>query len=129
MYRERYLELSRQRWARLIIVFRNHGAAAGTSLAHPHSQIITTSVVPINLRRKHDIAIRYFDAVGRCLYCDIVAQERSVGKRVILETEDFVAFHPFASGVPFETWTAPGTRASVTMSAPPRRRTGGPSRR
>jgi len=107
VYRERYLELSRQRWARLIIVFRNHGVAAGTSLAHPHSQIIATSVVPINLRRKHDQAIRYFDAVGRCLYCDVVAQERSVGKRILLETEDFVAFHPFASRAPFETWIAP----------------------
>jgi UDPglucose--hexose-1-phosphate uridylyltransferase len=107
VYRERYLELSRQRWARLIIVFRNHGVRAGTSLAHPHSQIITTSVVPNALRRRHDVAIRYFDGVGRCLGGDIVAQERSVGKRVLLETEDFVAFHPFASRVPFETWVAP----------------------
>lgn len=119
VYRERYLELSRQRWARVIIVFRNHGVAAGTSLAHPHSQIIATSVVPINLRRKHDVAIRYFDAVGRCLYCDIVAQERTVGKRIILETEDFVAFHPFASRVPFETWIAPlrmqASFAQITM--------------
>jgi UDPglucose--hexose-1-phosphate uridylyltransferase len=106
-YRERYLELSRQRWARLIIIFRNQGAAAGTSLAHPHSQIIASPVVPINVRRKHDIAIRYFDAVGRCLYCDVVAQEVNAGDRIILETEDFVAFHPFASRSPFETWIAP----------------------
>jgi len=119
VYRERYLELSRQRWARLIIVFRNNGVGAGTSLAHPHSQIITTSVVPINLRRKHDIAIRYFDAVGTCLGCDIVAQERAVGKRIVLETEDFVAFHPFASRVPFETVIAPlrmqASFAQITM--------------
>ena len=107
VYRERYLELSRQRWARLIIVFRNHGVGAGTSLAHPHSQIIATSVVPINLRRKHEQAIRYFDAVGRCLYRDVVEQELSVGQRVVVQTEDFVAFHPFASRSPFETWIAP----------------------
>lgn len=106
-YRERYLELSRMRWARLIIVFRNHGPGAGTSLAHPHSQLIATPVVPINLRRKHELAIRYFDSIGRCLYCDVLAQELDVGQRVVLQTEDFVAFHPFASRSPFETWIAP----------------------
>lgn len=106
-YRERYLELSKQRWARLIIVFRNQGVTAGTSLSHPHSQIIATPVVPINLRRKHELAVRYYDSAGRCLYCDIVAQELNVGRRIILQTEDFVAFHPFASRFPFETWIAP----------------------
>ncbi|WP_446697790.1 DUF4931 domain-containing protein [Acetomicrobium sp. S15 = DSM 107314] len=29
----------------MIILFRNHGPTAGTSLIHPHSQIIVTSFI------------------------------------------------------------------------------------
>jgi UDPglucose--hexose-1-phosphate uridylyltransferase len=31
----------------------------------------------------------------------------NMGTRVILQTDLFVAFHPFASQAPFETWIAP----------------------
>jgi UDPglucose--hexose-1-phosphate uridylyltransferase len=106
-YRERYLALRQDKRVKLILIFKNHGEAAGTSLEHPHSQLVAAPVVPASLRRKHDEAIRYYDATGRCLYCDVVEAERGAGERVILETGDFLVFHPFASGSPFETWIAP----------------------
>lgn len=92
---------------KLILIFKNHGEAAGTSLAHPHSQIVATPVVPAYVRRKCEEAIRYFDATGRCLYMDILKAEGQSGQRVILETDCFLVFHPFASHVPFETWIVP----------------------
>jgi UDPglucose--hexose-1-phosphate uridylyltransferase len=50
-YRERYLALREDPRIKLIIVFKNHGEAAGTSLDHTHSQLVGTSVVPSNIRR------------------------------------------------------------------------------
>ncbi len=106
-YRDRYLALRRDRRVKLILIFKNHGEAAGTSLKHPHSQIVATPVVPAHVRRKCEEAVRYYDATGRCLYMDILKAEAQSGQRVILETGHFLVYHPFASQVPFETWIVP----------------------
>ena len=106
-YRERYLTLKQDKRVKLIVIFKNHGEAAGTSLEHPHSQLVATPVVPASIRHRYDVAIQYYDATGRYLYCDIVEAERKADERVVLETEDFLVFHPFASQSPFETWIAP----------------------
>lgn len=57
--------------------------------------------------RKYEVAIQHYDDTGRCLYCDVVAEEKAIAKRVVLETSHLLVFHPFASQVPFETWIAP----------------------
>lgn len=38
------------------VIFKNHSEGAGTSLAHPHWQLIATPVVPRTLRLKHAVA-------------------------------------------------------------------------
>lgn len=106
-YRERYIALRSDHRLKLILIFKNHGEAAGTSLCHPHSQIVATPVVPAQVRRKCEEAIRYHDATGRCLYTDILQAEVASGRRVIRDSEYFIVFHPFASQVPFETWILP----------------------
>jgi UDPglucose--hexose-1-phosphate uridylyltransferase len=53
------------------------------------------------------VARTYYAGCGRCLYCDILEKERSAGRRVVMQTERFLAFHPFASRWPFETWIMP----------------------
>ena len=106
-YHERYRILSQQPFAKLVIIFKNHGAAAGTSLEHSHSQLVVTPVVPKHIRMRHEIAIRYYDNHGRCLYSDLMEHELESGMRIISETGDFVAFNPFASQRPFETWIMP----------------------
>lgn len=99
--------------AKLIVVFRNHGTAAGTSLTHPHSQVVATPVVPATVRHAFDVARRHSDDTGRCLYVDIVRRESAHGTRVVHQTERFVALVPFAAAVPYETWVMPRThRAS-----------------
>jgi UDPglucose--hexose-1-phosphate uridylyltransferase len=107
IYQRRYLALREEVWAKLILIFRNHGESAGTSLAHPHSQLIATPVVPKDIRRKYEVAATYYDDTNRCLYCDLVKDEIDLQERIILETQCFVVFHPFASKSPFETWIAP----------------------
>ncbi len=106
-YRERYLALREDTRTKLIIIFKNHGEGAGTSLEHPHSQFVGTAVVPSNIRRKLEEAARYYDDHGRCVYCDLVEEELSFGKRIVMETEKFVVLQPFASRSPFETWIIP----------------------
>ncbi len=107
VYQRRYLALREEPWAKLILIFRNHGESAGTSLEHPHSQLIATPVVPKDIRRKYEVATAHYDDTNRCLYCDVVQNETALGERIVFETNRFVVFHPFASKWPFETWIAP----------------------
>ena len=106
-YHRRYADLMRQHGNMLTLIFRNHGWQAGTSLAHPHSQIIVTGMVPNHIRWREDQAQHYFDDTGRCVYCDILEFEAQDRARVVAENEYFVAFVPFAAEVPFEIWIMP----------------------
>lgn len=106
-YQARYRSLREDQRLKYIIIFKNHGEAAGTSLAHPHSQLVATPIPPMLLRRKYEVAVAHYDDTGRCLYCDIAEEERKAKSRVVLETDRFLVFHPFASRVPFETWITP----------------------
>ena len=45
-YHRRYNDLARMNDRVLVLVFRNHGPRAGTSLVHPHSQIVATELHP-----------------------------------------------------------------------------------
>ena len=101
-YKLRYLSAARQSRICFINIFRNHGLRAGTSLEHPHSQLIATPIVPPHVRNPIEQAVRYFDSHGQCIYCDMLAEEMRVGQRIILETEYFVAYAPYASRTPFE---------------------------
>jgi UDPglucose--hexose-1-phosphate uridylyltransferase len=103
----RYQDLMRDTRFQTVVIFKNHGIEAGTSLAHPHWQLIATAVVPRLLRLKHFEAGQYFDRTGQCLYCELAQEELAVGKRIVALNEDFVAFMPFASHMPFETWILP----------------------
>ncbi len=106
-YHERYNKLSQQTFAKLVVIFKNHGPAAGTSLEHSHSQLVVTPVVPKHVRLRHEVAMRYYDKNGRCLYSDLIRHELRSGKRIVMDTGNFIAFHPFASRRPFETWILP----------------------
>jgi UDPglucose--hexose-1-phosphate uridylyltransferase len=106
-YHERYNRLSRQPPVKLVIIFKNHGPAAGTSLEHSHSQLVAAPVVPRHIRMRHEVALRYYDTCGRCLYTDLTERELESGKRIVLDDGNFTVFHPFASQRPFETWIVP----------------------
>ena len=106
-YRERYRALRADPRARYVIIFKNHGERAGTSLRHPHSQIVATPVAPLALRQKYEVAIRHWDDTGRCLYCDLVDAELEAKTRVVFESPAFVVFHPWASRAAYETWIMP----------------------
>jgi len=106
-YRDRVVDLRRDPRFQYVLVFKNHGVAAGASLAHPHSQLIALPILPRRVREEIDGARSYFNYKDRCVFCDIIHQELQQRKRVIDENEAFVSIAPFASSFPFETWILP----------------------
>ncbi len=106
-YRARFLEAYRDERVEHVIVFRNHGEDAGTSLEHPHSQLIATPVVPVQFRDRVNAAMHYFDDTGECLVCDILRSEMADGMRIVIDTEHFLTFIPYAALTPFHTWIIP----------------------
>lgn len=103
----RFNDLLRDARFQTIILFKNHGETAGTSLHHPHWQLIATPVVPRLLRLKHAVATDYFDQTGNCLYCVLLADELAFGERIVAQNDHFAAVMPYAAHAPFETWILP----------------------
>ena len=106
-FRDRVNDLKKDRRFRYIILFKNHGEAAGASLEHPHSQLIALPVIPKRVREEVDGARLFYDLKERCIYCDIIRQESTAGVRLVMETDRFTVLEPYAPRFPFETWILP----------------------
>ena len=106
-YHRRYIDVMKEHKNMIPIIFRNHGEHAGTSLLHPHSQLIVTGFVPHHVRWREIEAQRYYDEWGRCVFCDVLKFEMKDQKRMIKENEHMAAFIPYAAEVPFEVWIMP----------------------
>lgn len=119
----RFNDLLRDGRFQAIVIFKNHGERAGTSLRHPHFQIIATPVVPQLLRVKHRIATDYFDQNGKGLYGMLVEEELAAGHRIVAENADYAAIAPYASHVAFEIWICPKLQNASFGSVDPARLT------
>jgi UDPglucose--hexose-1-phosphate uridylyltransferase len=106
-YRERSLDLRNDKRFQYILIFKNQGKAAGASLSHPHTQLIALPMIPKNVQEEIQGARHYFKYKERCLYCDILRQEKQENKRIVAENDIFIAFCPFASRFAFEIWILP----------------------
>jgi len=115
-YKERYLALSKTGRIDLITIFRNYGERAGTSLEHPHSQIIATPIVPPHVRNPLYQSQLACDTFGDCIYCGMMEEERRQQVRVVKETRYFLVLCPFASRSPFETRIYPKIHHSSFIS-------------
>ncbi len=111
-YQCRYNDLLQDPKVAMVSVFRNHGPWAGTSLLHPHSQVIATPTVTWSVRQREEQAQHYFDEMGTCVFCDLVETELASRERLVAHSRNFVAFVPFAARVPFETLIVPTRHAA-----------------
>ena len=107
VYRDRLQALRADERLGHVQVFKNHGAPAGASVEHVHSQILGTSRVPREVRAELDAAGRYQATHGRCVYCELIARELAVGERVVLAGKHIVAVSAWAGRFPYETWILP----------------------
>jgi len=105
--------LKKDKRFKYIMIFKNHGEAAGASLEHTHSQLIALPVVPKQVREEADGARAYFNFKERCIFCDIIRQETESGIRVIADSQAFIATAPFAPRFPFEIWIIPKVHQSA----------------
>lgn len=105
--RDRCIEIQKDPSIRYILIFKNWGKEAGASQDHPHSQIISLPIIPRQVQEELSGALKYYEYKERCCYCDMIQQERKDGDRLILESDFFICFMPFASRSPYETWIVP----------------------
>jgi UDPglucose--hexose-1-phosphate uridylyltransferase len=106
-FRDRVMDLRKDRRFRYILIFKNHGEAAGASLEHPHSQLIALPIIPRQVQEELQGAKQYYELKERCIFCDILHQELADGSRVVAENPDFITVSPFAPRFSFETWILP----------------------
>ncbi|HWP34700.1 MAG TPA: galactose-1-phosphate uridylyltransferase [Thermodesulfobacteriota bacterium] len=92
---------------RYVLVFKNHGEAAGATLEHAHSQLIALPIIPKEVVEELEGMRRYYLDKERCLLCDIVKQETAQQVRVVAEDTQHLVIEPFAPRFPFETWLIP----------------------
>jgi len=107
VYQSRYLALAKEKAVNYIFIFHNHGASAGASIAHPHSQIIATSLVDGGFLQPLKAAEKFYQQNKECLYCSINQAELKGQERIVAENSNFVALCPFASKMSFEIMIAP----------------------
>jgi UDPglucose--hexose-1-phosphate uridylyltransferase len=112
IYRDRMRDLQRDSRFKFSLLFRNHGAAAGASIAHGHSQLIALPIVPHTVQELLDGAQRYHAFRGRNVFDDIIRQEVTDGRRLVMDTGDYVLVAPYASRQPFELWIIPRAKCS-----------------
>ena len=110
-YRDRILDLERDERLRYVLVLKNQGWIAGSTLNHAQSQIIATPIIPKRAKEKLDGAKSYYDYKERCIFCDMIRQELADAVRIVEESRHFLVFTPFAARFPFEVWIYPKRHA------------------
>lgn len=117
-FRERVIDLKKDVRLRYALLFKNHGEAAGAPLEHSHSQLIALPIIPKRVQEELAGAEKYFEYRERCIFCDIIRQERRDGARLVLEDDHVVVLAPYASRFPFEMWVLPRRHDSHLELAP-----------
>jgi UDPglucose--hexose-1-phosphate uridylyltransferase len=103
-WRERMRDLRRDTRLKSFLIVKNVGERAGATLDHPHSQLLAMPLVPQHLEDELNGARAYHELMERCVFCEVVEKELAAGERIVGSDAETVAFTPFASRVPFETW-------------------------
>ena len=106
-YQARFIDLTGDRRFQYIVIFKNYGESAGTSVEHPHSQIIALPMIPKYVLSEIEGAKIYYERHQRCVFCDLIGQEHIDQKRILFENNDFIAFCPFVPRYAFECWIIP----------------------
>ena len=104
---QRIQDLKRDGRFKYVSIFKNYGASAGQEFGHPNSQLTATTFVPRRVLYELRACRDYFEQKERCVFCDIISQERRQDQRVLEVRGDFIALCPYAPRVPYETWLLP----------------------
>ncbi len=112
VYRDRILDLKRDHRFRYVYLFKVQGRSGPPSQEHSCSQILATPVVPGVVEAEFRWSQFYFRRKERCIFCDILQQERESPRRIVEEVEGFISFCPYAARFPYELWILPTEHSS-----------------
>ncbi|MBU2101650.1 HIT domain-containing protein [Patescibacteria group bacterium] len=107
VFRERYQNIAKDKNTAYISIFHNWGPRAGASIYHPHYQILSTPVVPLEAERHLSNAKNFKQKEGVCVHCQQIKLAQSDKDRIIHEDELSIAFAPYAPQEPFEFRVSP----------------------
>lgn len=102
VWTDRFGELGALDFVDYVFIFENKGEAIGVTLHHPHGQIYAYPFIPPRIEKELEECLAHMDRTGHCLLCDILAEERRDGRRIIAENESFAAYIPFFARYPYE---------------------------
>ncbi len=107
MYRDRILAYRSDALVEYVHIIRNHKAGGAASQEHPHSQLFGLPFIPPIIDNELSGFEREWSTEAACLMCDIIRDEEGNESRMVDANDSFVAFSPFASRLPYETWIVP----------------------
>ncbi|WP_073317064.1 UDP-glucose--hexose-1-phosphate uridylyltransferase [Aquimarina spongiae] len=102
-----YKELGSISYINHIQIFENKGDIMGCSNPHPHGQIWAQESIPVEIVKKTQNQLEYWQKNGAGLLSDYLDQELSHKERIIAENESFVALVPYWAIWPYETMILP----------------------
>ncbi len=120
-----------------VLIFKNYGIAAGSSIPHTHSQLIATPVVPENVYLEVTNSHEFYNKRGQCVFCSLIDEALSfeatiydrssgevrrkidVGQYIVERGERFVAIKPFASRFEWEVHILPLDHSADFLHATP----------
>jgi UDPglucose--hexose-1-phosphate uridylyltransferase len=104
---DRTVELGRRDSIEYVFCFENRGAEIGVTLSHPHGQIYGFPFVPPRFYKVGEAFAHHRERVGTCLQCDLLAAECAADVRVVVASEHWVGYVPFAARWPYEVRLVP----------------------
>ncbi|MFE7460656.1 galactose-1-phosphate uridylyltransferase [Streptomyces sp. NPDC012600] len=107
---DRTAELSALDQVTQVFCFENRGAEIGVTLGHPHGQIYGYPFVTPRTELMLASAARHRAGTGGNLFDDVVAREEKDGTRVVLATDHWIAYVPYAAHWPYEVHLHPRRR-------------------
>ena len=111
---ERVRVLAARESINAVAYFKNEGLEAGASIAHPHSQLIATALVPPTLTHLAALHLGLRNDFGFSPLYKILDTERG-GPRMIRESPHFALLCPYASRYPMEVLIIPLRDASTYL--------------
>lgn len=90
-----------------VFAFENRGKEIGVTLHHPHGQIYAFPYLTPRTSAVLAQAREHMERTGRLLGRDVLDAELRHGERVVLESEHWVAYVPFAARWPVEVHLVP----------------------
>lgn len=107
VFRERIRDLENDSRLKYVLIFKNHGVAAGASLEHSHSQLIALPIIPKRVLEEIEGGRSFYRRNHGCVFCDVVSKELEDQTRVVSENDACITIEAFAPRFPFETWILP----------------------